>query len=195
LNVKRKCQLNDINNEQIHFFSYLTNRKWVLPRFFSHVFIYKLLMVMWDTSVSFTINRYCAHSFIHSSFHLISAVAKARQASISFSFFLSFSRFFLYIYIYIYSIWFPLRECKRKNERGKNPILFHSSNIPQTIDHWRATSLIIDPLDSREKKKREGDRSYDKWLSIDIAFFKSSLMWIFEYIFINISVPNRNKKL
>lgn len=41
-------------------------------------------MVTWDTSVSFTINRHCAH-FIHS-FHLRSC--KARQASIS-----SLSRF------------------------------------------------------------------------------------------------------
>ena len=59
------------------------------------------------------------HSFIHS-FHLISVVAKARQASISL---LSFSN--------ISSIWFPIHQCKRRRKRRKkkrwNNVLFFFS--------------------------------------------------------------------
>jgi len=130
----------------------------VLPYLSSHARIYQLSMMLWDTSVSFTINRHWArfihsliHLFIHS-FHLISTAARARQASISF-----FSHFYL----------IPPAQMQKKREREvkiafslslPSSLLFYTA---KTVDHQqRTTFLIIDPLDNitQWKKKREKNR-------------------------------------
>jgi len=150
----------------------------VLPYLASHArSIYQLSMMLWDTSVSFTINRHWArfihsliHLFIHS-FHLISTAARARQASISF-----FSHFYL----------IPPAQMQKKRERERERevkiafslslrlfysirqklLIINNELLSWSLIHW-TTSLN----ERRKEKKKPTGSNHKSSLSSSYTFF------------------------
>ncbi len=111
INIQQKKENEEerICRNNFFFFSISEIEKVFLPYFYSNVSIFQWLVMMWDTSVSFTINRYCAR-FIHSFIRFISSRQRQEHDRHPSLFFFLVS---------IYSIWFPLRKCKRRKKKER----------------------------------------------------------------------------
>ncbi len=130
------------------------------------------LMMMWDTPVSFTINRYCAR-FIHS-FHLISAAARARQASISLSLFFSSPRFYIFYLI-------PSAQMQKKSEVKivLFSFLFYTTK-KKPIDYQNETTfLIIHSLNNIIHSTKKEKRQVLITNHLTHFLFQSSQMWMY----------------
>ncbi len=148
------------------------------------------LMMMWDTPVSFTINRYCAR-FIHS-FHLISAAARARQASISLSLFFFFS--FLYIL-------FDSLCANAKEEWGKNSSFFffilYDKKKTYWLSKWNYFSdhPFIEQHHSFNKKRKKTGLNHKSSYTFSFSVVPNvNVFYIHLKLHANVSIIDRKKK-